>query len=123
MLWTKAFVPAVDVAVSESDLVITMDLPGFTSEDVALEVVDDTLIVRSERNSAAAPEGTVFTHTERGFGQFARTVRLPAGVDPDAVTASLENGVLSLIVPKPERLRPKEIQIGTGGERKELTAA
>src|SRR4051794_33068312 len=98
MLWTKAFAPPVDIAVSDSDLVITMDLPGFTSDDIAIEVVDDVLTVRGERHRAEVPDGTFFTHTERGVGQFMRTVRLPKGIDPDAVTASLENGVLSLIV-------------------------
>jgi HSP20 family protein len=117
-----AFVPPVDVAVSDSDVVLTMDVPGLTSEDISLEVIDGLLTVRGERRRDAAPEGTAFAHVERGVGRFERSVRLPDGVDPDSLTASLENGVLSLIVPKPEHKRPRTIQIETGERAKELAA-
>lgn len=117
-----AFVPAVDVAVSDSDVVLTMDVPGLTSEDISLEIVDNLLTVRGERRRTQTPEGTAFAHLERGVGRFERSVRLPDGVDPEAVTASLEHGVLSLIVPKPDDKRPKTIQIETGKRAKELAA-
>jgi HSP20 family protein len=118
-----AFIPAADVAVSDTDIVLTFDVPGLTSDDVSIEVADNTLIVRGERRRGDAPEGTQYAHVERGVGRFERSVRLPAGVDPDAVTASLENGVLSLIVPKPAHVRPREIPIDSGDRAKELTAA
>lgn len=121
-LRTLAFVPAVDVAVSDGDVVLTMDVPGVRSEDISLEIVDNVLTVRGERLRPETPEGTAFAHLERGVGRFERSVRLPDGVDPDAVTASLEHGVLSLIVPKPEHQRPKTIQIETGERKKELAA-
>src|SRR5919108_719148 len=85
-LRTVAFVPPVDVAVSDSDVVLTMDVPGLTSEDISLEIVDNLLTVRGERRRAATPDGTSFAHVERGVGRFERSVRLPDGVDPDAVT-------------------------------------
>lgn len=119
---TMAFVPPVDVAVSDSDVVLTMDVPGLTSEDISLEVVDNLLTVRGERRRAQAPEGTAFAHVERGVGRFERSVRLPEGVDPDAITASLEHGVLSLIVPKPDHKRPRTIAIETAERAKELAA-
>jgi HSP20 family protein len=121
-LRSLAFVPAADVAVSDTDVVLTLDVPGLTSDDISIEVVDNTLVVRGERRRGDAPEGTQYAHLERGVGSFERSVRLPAGVDPDAVTASLENGVLSLIVPKPAHTRPRAIPIGSG-DRKELSAA
>jgi HSP20 family protein len=122
-LRTLAFVPPADVAVSDSDIVVTMDLPGLTSENISIEVVDNALTVRGERRRAQAPEGTEFAHLERGVGRFERSVRLPAGVDPDTVTASLEDGVLSLIVPKPDHVRPKTIRIESGDRPKELATA
>jgi HSP20 family protein len=122
-LRSLAFVPAADLAVTGTDIVLTLDVPGLTSDDVSIEVVDNTLIVRGERRRDDAPEGTQYAHLERGVGRFERSVRLPAGVDPDAVTASLENGVLSLIVPKPADARPRSIPIESGGRAKELTAA
>jgi HSP20 family protein len=121
-LRTVAFVPPVDVAVSDSDVVLTMDVPGLTSQDITLEVIDDVLAVRGERRSAEIPEGTTFAHVERGVGRFERSIRLPEGVDPEAVTASLEHGVLSLIVAKPDDKRPRTIQIEAGERTKELAA-
>lgn len=118
-----AFVPAADVSVSDNDIVLTLDVPGLTAEDVDIEVVDNTLVVRGERRRGDAPEGTHYAHLERGVGRFERSVRLPVGVDADAVTASLENGVLSLIVPKPAEARPRAIPIESGDRAKELTAA
>lgn len=118
-----AFVPAADVMVSNDDLVLTMDLPGFTSDEVSIDVQDNVLTVRGERKRPELSDGTSFVHVERPMGSFERRITVPKGVDPDRITASLDNGVLSLIVPKPERMKPKAITIGTGTEQKQLEAA
>jgi HSP20 family protein len=65
----------------------------------------------------------MFAHRERAFGAFERRIKVPDGVDPDGITASLDNGVLSLIVPKPERLKPKTIAISPGSEQRQLETA
>jgi HSP20 family protein len=127
MLWNFAttFLPPADMAVSEGDLLLTFDLPGLTSEDLEIELVDDYLFVRGERKRPQLSEGTVWAHTERGYGRFERRIQLPKGVDADKITASMDNGVLSLIVPKPERLKPRTITIGAGEhiEQRELEPA
>jgi HSP20 family protein len=118
-----AFMPAADVAVSGDDLVLTMDVPGLSSEDLSIEVQDTQLVVRGERKRPEVAEGTSYAHAERPFGAFERRIQVPAGIDADHITASLDNGVLSLIVPKPERMKPKTIQIGTGSGQRELETA
>jgi HSP20 family protein len=136
MLWTDpfapfaahlhrgaGFLPAADVTVSDGDVVLTMDLPGVTADDLQIEVVDGHLAVRGERKRPELTEGTRWAHAERGFGRFERRVGLPDGVDPDRITASFDNGVLSLIVPKPERLVPRTIEIGGGSGQKRLEAS
>ncbi len=115
-----AFVPAADVTVSNGDLVLTMDLPGLTSDDLEIELVDGYLSMRGERKRPELAEGSRFARTERAFGKFERRLKLPDGVDPDKVTASMDNGVLSLIVPKPERMIPRSISIGSGTEQRQL---
>jgi len=117
------FMPATDVAVSDEDLVLTMDVPGFSSEELSIEVQDTTLTVRGERHRPDAPEGTGFVHVERPFGAFERRIQVPKHVDPDRITASLDNGVLSLIVPKPEQVKPRTIAIGAGAEQRQLETA
>jgi HSP20 family protein len=97
---TPAFIPATDVLVSDGDLVLAMDV----------------------RKLGEAAEKANLTHRERTFGKFERRINVPEGVDPDAITASLDNGVLSLIVPKPEKLKPKAITIttGSGNDQRQL---
>jgi HSP20 family protein len=116
------FLPAVDVAVSENDLVLTMDLPGMTPDDLDVQILEEELVVSGERPRPELTEGSGWAHAERGFGRFERRIRLPQGIDPDAVTASMDHGVLSLIVPKPERSKPRRLEISTGSEQAALTA-
>jgi len=117
------FVPAGDVAVGEDDLVLTFDVPGLTSDDLSVEIQDDFLVLRGERKRPNVDGNTSFVHVERPFGAFERRVRVPRGINPDRITASLNDGVLSLIVSKPERMKPKAIAIGTGTEQRELETA
>ncbi len=110
---TAAFLPAGDLSVSESDLVLTLDLPGLTPEDLSIEVQDTELTVRGERRRPQPEEGATYLYAQRPFGAFEHRVQIPKGVDPEAITASMQHGVLSLIVPKPEPLKPKRIAIGS----------
>jgi HSP20 family protein len=116
------FTAPADVTVGESDLVLTMDLPGLTAEDLEIELLDGWLAVRGERPRPEVGEGKTFAHRERPFGRFERRFKVPEGVDPDTILARMDHGVLSLIVPKPERLKPKTIAIGTGEQRELETA-
>lgn len=118
---SAAFLPAADLTVSEGDLVLTMDLPGLKAEDVQIEMHDGQLVVRGERRRPDVTEGTTHAHVERTFGRFERRLKVPEGTDPDQITASMDDGVLSLIVPKPARLQPRTISVG--GARRELGTA
>lgn len=119
---TTAFAAPADVIVGEGDMLLTMDLPGLTADDLEIELLDGFLAVRGERRRPEVGDGKAFAHAERPFGRFERRFRVPEGVDPDAVIARMDHGVLSLIVPKPERLKPKTIAIGTGEQRELETA-
>ncbi|HEX2088245.1 MAG TPA: HSP20 family small heat-shock protein [Solirubrobacteraceae bacterium] len=119
----RGFVPASDVIVGENDTVITMDLPGLTTEALEVEALDGELVVRGERRRPEFPEASRWALNERAFGAFERRIRLPEGVDPDSISASMTDGVLSLIIPKPEEKRPRTIAIGTGDRQRELETA
>lgn len=120
---TAAFVPAADVMVSDGDLVLTLDLPGMAAEDVSIELEDDYLVVRGERTRPQGLENGSYVHAERLFGAFERRVVVPRGVDADSITASMEHGVLKLVVPKPERMRPRTIAVGSRQEERQLEGA
>ncbi len=119
----RGFVPASDVVVGENDTVITMDLPGLTTESLQVEAVDGELVVRGERKRPEFPETSRWALNERAFGAFERRIRLPEGLDPDAITASMADGVLSLIIPKPEEKKPRTIAIGAADRQRELETA
>jgi HSP20 family protein len=120
---TAAFLPAADLAVGDEELVLTMDLPGLTSEDLSIELQENVLTVRGERKRLPAPEGASYLQAERPVGVFERQIQVPEGVDPDAITAGMERGVLSLRIPKPQRMKPKVIPIGAESEQRRLETA
>ena len=116
---SAAFMPQADVTVGDSDLVLTMDVPGLTREDLTIDLEDGHLVVRGERKPAKPAEGASWVHSERAFGKFERFITVPAGVDADGIAATMENGVLSVVVPKPERPKPKTIAIASGAQEQE----
>jgi HSP20 family protein len=72
----------------------------------------DTLTVRGERPYPyASNDGATVHRIERGFGRFERALRVPAGLDPDAVQASMTDAVLALHIPKPGALKPHKIEV------------
>src|SRR4029079_3893054 len=87
-----------------------------------IELIDGALTVRGARKQPKLADGTTWALAERAFGAFERTFRVPREIDPDSIAATMENGVLSLIVPKPERPQPKRIAVGTQRELETTTA-
>jgi HSP20 family protein len=117
---TRSFVPAADVVVTDEDVTVLMDLPGLTADDVSIELREDMLTVRGERPLPSASETEdeqgrqVWQRVERDFGKFERVLRLPTGLDPDAITASMSDGVLTLHIAKPQERKPRRIEIASG---------
>ena len=115
----RTFTPAADVVVTDDDVTVHMDVPGFSVDDLEIELVDDTVAVRGERHYPYGGDGEnlVWQRVERGYGKFERLLRVPKGLDPDAVSADLVNGVLTLHIPKPEAIKPRRIQIGASASQ------
>jgi HSP20 family protein len=119
-LAAPSFVPAADVVVTPDDLTVAMDVPGVKADALAVELEGDVLTIRGERAlpewaQGAADGGRAWQRLERGFGQFERAVRVPQGLDPEAVTASIADGVLTVQIPMPEARKPRRVEIATGG--------
>lgn len=114
---SQAWVPAVDVWETDTELVYAFDLPGVGEEQLQIEVHDDTLSVSGERVQETQADGDRFFRFERRHGAFSRAVGLPQGIDEDKISASYENGVLKVTVPKPEEEKPRRIQLrGSAGK-------
>jgi HSP20 family protein len=110
----NAFAPPADVLVDDEGVSVRMDVPGLRSDNLEIELENDVLTVRGERPFPYQPENgdkTSWRRIERPFGRFERSLRVPRGLDPDAIAATLADGVLTLRIPKPEQLRPRRIEI------------
>jgi HSP20 family protein len=110
---SSTWLPAVDVWETESDLVLSFDLPGVEEEKIAVEFDENVLTVTGERERKSVNTNDRFYSFERRFGQFSRSVTLPTGVKEDEIKADYRDGVLEIRVPKPEEQKPKRIQIGS----------
>jgi HSP20 family protein len=112
---SSTWLPAVDVWETESELVLSFDLPGMAEDDIAVELEDNVLTVSGSRERTSEHSSDRFYRFERRYGTFSRSVTLPAGVQEDAIKAAYENGVLEVRIPKPEEAKPRRIQIGGQG--------
>ena len=103
--------PAMNVWADEDSTLITAELPGLTSDDIEIDVLENTLTLTGERKAEELPEDAQYHRQERGTGNFSRSIRFPYALDVDNVEAIVENGVLSVKLPRAEEDRPKKIEV------------
>jgi HSP20 family protein len=108
------FTPPLDVHETEDEYVVKADLPGVKSEDVNIEVNDSVLSISGSR---VTDETGAAQLVERPYGNFARTLTLPQGVNSDSIEAGYQDGVLELRIPKPAAQKPKKITIRGAGKK------
>ena len=118
----RRWVPAMDLVETTDHFVLRADLPGLSEEDISIELEDNVLTVSGEREVEREENQEGHYRVERASGSFARTLTLPAGVDPDTVEANFDKGVLEVRIPKPEQRKPHKVAIGLGkgSERKTI---
>ena len=109
----QRWVPAMDLVETDDHFLLRADLPGVSEDDIEIEFEDGTLTVSGERKAEHESKAEGFHRVERAFGSFSRSLTLPDGVDPEAVTATFDRGVLEVRIPKPEARKPRRIEIGT----------
>ena len=102
------FAPKSDAAVSKENYRVRVELPGVDVEDIDISVHDNTLVIQGEKRTEREETGESYFFSEREYGAFLRSFRLPADADASAVDADFKNGVLTVTVPKvgkePERV-------------------
>jgi HSP20 family protein len=102
--------PAMDVTESKNAYVVTLELPGMSKDDIAIECHDDVLTVRGEKKSEREETEEHRHFTERTFGAFSRSLRLPADASED-VKATFREGVLTVTIAKVGERRPRVVSI------------
>ncbi len=110
----RRWIPAMDLVETDEHFVLKADLPGLGEGDVSIEVEDNVLTVSGERKAEHEDKREGYVRVERSYGAFRRSLTLPEGIDPEAVTASFDNGVLEVRIPKPEERKPRRVAIQVG---------
>lgn len=108
---TVSVFPAMNVWEDDQSFLVEAELPGLELSDLEILVNAGSLLtVKGQRREPEWQNGS-WHRRERSFGAFARTLELPAPVDPDHVEASFKNGVLRIRLPKAEQARPRRIEV------------
>jgi HSP20 family protein len=108
---TPAWAPAVDISERKDAYLVTVELPGVELDALEITLEDGLLTIQGERHFAHDSSEQQFHRVERRYGAFRRSISLPAHVQADAIEATVDNGVLQIMVPKMEEATPKRIQV------------
>jgi HSP20 family protein len=111
--WDTAlgFSPAVDIVEKDDAYLVKAELPGVAPENIDVQVENDVLTLRGERKSENEQERAGYRRVERSYGSFARSFTLPKGTNVDAIQAHVDNGVLSVTIPKPTVASVRKVEV------------
>ena len=102
--------PALDLYQSNDNVVAIIELPGMRKEDIEISLHDGTLTISGERRRETS-NGENTERTERYIGKFRRSITLSARVDANKVSATYQDGILTVTLPKAEEAKPKQIPV------------
>lgn len=108
---TGSFVPAVDVYEDEHKIVLKLEIPGVSQEDVDIRLESNMLTVRGERKFEKEEKEENFHRIERRYGSFSRSFTLPNTVDTENIRAHYDQGVLNIELSKRAEAKPKQIKV------------
>ncbi|HKE34502.1 MAG TPA: Hsp20/alpha crystallin family protein [Candidatus Acidoferrum sp.] len=119
----SAWAPAVDIYENEHELVVKADLPDVDPKDLDIRVENHLLTIRGERKFEKKVNEENYLRVERSYGSFARSFTLANTVNPDAIKADYQHGVLTLSIPKREEAKPKQIKVNVNAPAVAAAAA
>lgn len=105
------WVPPLDILENKDDIVVRVDIPGITPDEIDLSISGDVMRIKGERTRKIDREDENYHTIERGYGKFDRKIILPAPVRADSIKASYRNGVLCIELPKLEEEKTGRIKI------------
>ena len=113
---SKWLAPASEAGADDNAYRISVELPGVEEKDIHLSVEDGVVSLSGEKRTEREEKGETWFFSERQYGSFSRSFRLPPDADASKVDAKLKDGVLTISIPKtaPERSKGSKIQVRTG---------
>jgi len=107
----SGWLPAVDLYQDKDNITVTAELPGMKREEIDVSLHDGVLTLSGERKFEQKNEEAEVCRSERYVGRFHRTLTLPTQVEADKVKASYKDGILTIVLPKAEEAKPKQIEV------------
>ena len=103
--------PSIDVSESDDEIVVKVEIPGVSLEDVDISIDDNHLVISGEKKQEVEEQDRNYCRVERSYGSFRRSLALPSGAEVDSIRASSRDGVLSILIPKSDDTRSRKIEI------------
>jgi HSP20 family protein len=123
-LETSTWLPQVEVSERNGTLSIRADLPGLSKNDIDVDITDDAVVIRGERQQVKEENEEGYYRSERSYGSFYREIPLPSGVNPEEANATFRDGVLEITMPASERqTRSRRIEIGEDSQAEQQPRA
>lgn len=105
--WEQDWLPAVNISETEKDYKVVLSIPGIPKESVKIEMENEILRVSGSRNEEKKETGEKFTRKEIFSGSFTRSFSLPKNLDGEKISANIDQGMLTILLPKKEEERAK----------------
>ena len=103
--------PSLDLSETKDALVVKAEIPGIEPKEIQISLQEQVLTVKGEKRREKEEKDEHYYRRERSWGAFARSIRLPAPVVGEKVTATFKNGLLTVTLPKAEEAKPKHIDV------------
>lgn len=105
------WIPRVNIREHEDRYELTAEIPGMNKDEISIELQDNNLTIRGEKKAESETKDDTFHVCERVYGKFERSFLLPENTSAEAVEAEYRDGILSVVIPKTEKPKPKEIKV------------
>lgn len=110
-LATSGVYPLVNLTGDKDNYYLRAEIPGLKSDELDIQVTSNAITLSGERKFLTEDGSATYHRREREAGTFSRGISLPGDVNPDKVDASLKDGMLTVIIPKAEASKPKQITV------------
>jgi HSP20 family protein len=107
----RTWMPKVDITESDKELSVMADVPGVKPEDIKVEISDDNMILSGQSEEEKDEHGQTWHRMERKSGRFYRQFLLPSSVDRDKIEATIDNGILTIKMPKKPESQSRTISV------------
>ena len=112
----RDFLPPMDISEDAVNYTVRTEVPGMKAEDIKIDLTGRTLTLKGEKKQESETEDENWHRVERSYGSWLRRVEMPQAVDAEKITASYDDGVLTVQVAKAEELKPRQIQVKTSNK-------